>query len=109
MSLELMLRVILESPYAGDVAANVEYAHRCLADCLMRGEAPFAPHLLYTAVLDDKQPEQRALGIQAGHEWYRGADLCVVYTDRGFSRGMYAGIDAATRLGVPVELRSLQE
>ena len=43
--------VIVESPYAGDVAANVEYARAAVADCLRRGEAPFASHLLYT--LDD--------------------------------------------------------
>lgn len=35
-----MRRVILESPYAGDVEANIAYARRCIADCLRRGEAP---------------------------------------------------------------------
>ena len=30
--------VILESPYAGDVPANVAYARACLRDSLMRGE-----------------------------------------------------------------------
>ena len=40
--------VIIESPYAGNVEENEEYARKCLRDCLMRGEAPFASHLLYT-------------------------------------------------------------
>ena len=43
-----MRLVIVESPYAGDIEANVAYARACLGDCLSRGEAPFACHLLYT-------------------------------------------------------------
>ena len=63
-----MRLVIVESPYAGDVEENVRYARACLADCLARGEAPFASHLLYTqpGVLDDDVPGERALGIAAG-------------------------------------------
>jgi hypothetical protein len=38
--------VILESPYAGDVEANVAYARAAVRDSLMRGEAPIASHLL---------------------------------------------------------------
>ena len=40
-----MKLVILESPYAGDVEANVEYARACVRDSLSRGEAPIASHL----------------------------------------------------------------
>ena len=41
------------------------YARACVADCLRRGEAPIASHLLYTqpGVLDDDVPEERAQGI----------------------------------------------
>jgi len=74
-----MRRVILESPYAGDVATNVAYARRALRDCLLRGEAPFASHLLYTqpGVLDDTLPDERACGIEAGLIWG-----CLLYTSR---------------------------
>jgi hypothetical protein len=60
--------VILESPYAGDVEANMRYARAAMRDSLMRGEAPFASHLLYTqeGVLLDSVPEERTLGIEAG-------------------------------------------
>jgi hypothetical protein len=34
-----MRRVYLESPYAGNVPANVIYAIECMRDCLQRGEA----------------------------------------------------------------------
>lgn len=50
-----MRRVIIESPYAGNVEANATYLRRCLRDSLLRGEAPFASHAIYTlpGVLDD--------------------------------------------------------
>lgn len=104
-----MRLVILETPYAGDVDANVAYARACIRDCLHRGEAPIASHLLFTqpGVLKDEVADERALGIAAGHAWFPIAEACVVYTDRGISKGMEAGIAEAERHGVPVERRSL--
>lgn len=102
--------VILESPYAGDVAANVEYARACLRDSLLRGESPIASHLLYTqpGVLDDLIPSERQRGIDAGLAWKAVAHASVVYTDRGITRGMQDGIDAATAAGIPIEMRRLK-
>ena len=104
-----MKKVILESPYAGDVQANVEYARLCLRDCLLRNEAPIASHLLYTqpGVLDDLIPSERAMGIEAGLAWGAGADMTVVYTDKGISRGMQYGIERAEKEGRPVEYRKI--
>lgn len=104
-----MRRVILETPYAGNVAENTAYARACLLDCLRRGEAPIASHLLYTQVLDDTKPNERQLGINAGHEWVHCANATVVYTDRGISPGMRAGIALAERSGVMVEYRKLNK
>lgn len=105
----MMRRVILESPYAGDVTANILYARLCVRDALLRGEAPLASHLLYTqaGVLDDAVPEQRELGINAGLAWLAWAQATVVYTDRGISAGMREGIIRATAIGLPVEHRKL--
>jgi hypothetical protein len=101
--------VVLESPYAGNVERNVAYARACLADCLARGEAPIASHLLYTqpGVLDDTNPEQRKLGINAGFAWNRFAEAVVVYEDLGVSSGMLLGIQRAEVMGQPVERRTL--
>ena len=106
-----MRRVILESPYAGDIEANVDYARRCVRDALLRGEAPIASHLLCTqpGVLRDEHPEERMHGINAGLAWRAVADATVVYVDRGISKGMQYGIDAATAAGLPIEYRSLGE
>lgn len=104
-----MRRVILESPYAGDIEANVAYARACLGDCLARGEAPIASHLLYTqpGVLRDEISGERAKGIKAGHAWMSAADAVVVYTDRGISEGMKDGIARALSEGRPIEYRVL--
>ncbi|MBP0439604.1 hypothetical protein [Tianweitania sediminis] len=104
-----MRLVILESPFAGDVAANLAYARVALRDCFMRCEAPIASHLLYTqpGVLNDLDPAERALGIEAGLLWGRFAQATVVYQDRGISFGMQQGIERAYREGRAVEFRRL--
>jgi hypothetical protein len=104
-----MRLVIVESPYAGDVEANVEYARACVRDALLRGEAPIASHLLYTqpGILNDDIPNERQHGIDAGLAWRRAADASVVYTDRGISKGMEYGIAAARDAGLEIEYRKL--
>jgi hypothetical protein len=101
--------VIIESPYAGDIERNVRYARAAMWDCLNRGEAPYASHLLYTqvGVLDDSNPDERERGIRAGFAFRKVADATVVYTDLGFSTGMKYGIEHATQLGHPIEYRSI--
>jgi hypothetical protein len=104
-----MRRVYLESPYEGDVEQNIEYACACMMDCLSRGEAPMASHLLYTqpGMLRDEILNERRLGIAAGLAWATVAEATVVYTDLGISRGMEYGIDHAEQCGRPVEYRTI--
>jgi hypothetical protein len=104
-----MIKVIIESPYAGDIIKNERYARACMKDALERGEAPFASHLLYTqpGILDDTDPIEREWGIDAGLIWGKCADLTVVYTDFGISKGMQYGIAAAESVNRPVEYRSI--
>lgn len=106
-----MLPVILESPFAGDVDRNLAYLRAAMRDCLLRGEAPFASHGLYTqpGVLDDTIPAEREHGIQAGFAWRSVAAKTVFYIDLGWSRGMLYGKEHAARLGHAVEFRQLGE
>ena len=101
-------RVILESPYAGDIERNVEYVKRALLDSLIHyGEAPFASHLLYTQVLEDLGYEQRALGFKCNYSWYEVAEACIIYTDYGISSGMRSGMRFASSRGLPLEERTI--
>lgn len=107
-----MRLTIIESPYAAKsellLARNISYAHKCIADSLRRGEAPFASHLLYTTALDDMKEEERSLGMLAGWYWMRRADQVAVYTDLDISKGMREGIRMAEELSLPVYFRSLE-
>lgn len=103
------LIVIVESPYAGNVELNLAYARAAMRDCLLRGEAPFASHTLYTqpGVLDDSKPAERELGITSGFAFRHAAARTVVYVDLGQSPGMTIGIAHAESIGQPVEIRRL--
>lgn len=106
-----MRLVIIESPYAGDITANVDYARAAVRDSLLRGEAPIASHLLYTqpGILHDELPNERQWGIDAGLAWRHVSEATVVYTDKGVSAGMSYGIAAAHAAKKPVEFRSLNQ
>lgn len=104
-----MRLVIIESPYAGEIEANVAYARAAMRDSLNRGEAPIASHLLYTqpGILRDEVPEERQWGIDAGLAWRKVAEKAVFYTDRGWSGGMLAAKATYEREGFPFDVRSL--
>jgi len=102
-----MKRVVIESPYAGDVERNTIYAWRCLRWSLDHGEAPFAGHLLYTRVWDDDNPDQRDAGIRAHIAWIDACDLVVTYVDYGTSSGMQQAVDYARQIGKPVVVRAI--
>ena len=107
--------VIVESPFAAGngytVEQNIEYARAALRDCLMRGEAPFASHLLYTqpGVLDDNIRAERSRGIAAGLSWASVASKTVVYMDHGLSKGMMLGIARAKQSLREIEYRTVPE
>ena len=103
------MRVIIESPYAGDIKTNTRYLQAAMRDSVLRGESPYASHGLLTqeGVLDDNDPVERDIGIKAGQRWLVVADIVVVYTDLGISSGMAMGIEAANNIKKPVVLRTL--
>lgn len=111
-----MRLVIMESPYAGRPPLawlkrwrNVRYARAAVRDCLSRGEAPIASHLLYTqpGVLRDDVPSEREWGINAGLAWGAVAECSVQYVDEGVSSGMRFGVARAAQEGRPVETRTV--
>jgi hypothetical protein len=102
-----MKRVIIESPYAGDVDRNVLYARAALKHSLSLNEAPIASHLLYTQVLNDNILSEREQGIDAGLAWRKAAELAVFYVDFGWSDGMLAAKAVYELEGTPFCERSI--
>lgn len=106
-----MIRTTVESPLAAPTPEgfrrNVRYAQLCVLDSLKRGEAPYASHLLYPQVFDDLDEDQRRIGMTAGHEWIKQADLVALYIDLGTSRGMSMAEGLAFKLGKPTTHRRL--
>jgi hypothetical protein len=111
--------VLMESPFRGNnyssVELNVDYGRLCLHDCLIKGEAPFASHLLYTLpkVLNDKIPQERKMGMEAGWEIGKRADLSAVYVDLigdwSHFEGIAKGVVRAIQERRPVEFRNLPD
>lgn len=105
--------VQLESPYRGKsyehTEFNVLYAQACVRDSLLRGEAPFASHLQYIGATDDKNPDERQLGIEAGLTFLHNAYYSVIYIDLGITEGMKIGIERAIKLGTTVLYRNLPD
>lgn len=102
-----MKLVVIESPFAGQVVENVAYAKAAMLDCLARGEAPYASHLLFPQVLDDLVPAERRNGIDAGLAWASRAHLSAFYVDRGVSRGMEGALEWCLRHARPFSFRTL--
>lgn len=108
-----MVRVVVESPFAGsspeDREINITYLRSCLHDCIVhRTESPYASHALLTqpGVLNDDIPDERSLGIQAGFLFREVCARSVFYLDRGWSKGMQAGFEDAANKNRAIEFRA---
>ena len=115
--------VIIESPYKGrtpeDLDRNKRYLRSCIRDCIDRSESPYASHRMLTDALDDDDPVERTLGIEAGLAWRQacvldGSKLVVAsrvlpifYLDLGWSFGMRLAKKCYDEEGITYEERKL--
>jgi hypothetical protein len=94
-----MKLVVCESPYRAEtpfeLRRNLAYARALVHHFTMRGFSAHASHLLYTQCLDDRDPEQRRLGIEAGLALLRVADVHAFGIDLGISHGMTMAMEKA--------------
>ncbi len=103
-----MKRIYLCSRYAGDTDNNVAVAERLCRKVIEAGRAPFAPHLTYTRLLDDRNPSERERGIACGLTFMAVCDEVWVYIVDGVSGGMGRELDQAFRLGkLVVEIKEV--
>ena len=87
------------SPYRGDVARNVKYAQELTGRAVRRGLVPITPHLYITQALDDNDPAERALGMEAGLHLLEPCKYIMIGGRYGLSEGMRHEIERAHRLG----------
>ena len=97
-----MKRIYVCSRYAGDTAKNVAVAARLYRKVIEAGHAPFAPHLIYTRLLDDRNPSERERGTVSGLTFMAVCNEVWVHTADGASNGMGRELDQAFQLGRPV-------
>ena len=93
--------IYVASPSAGDIKKNTEFAKKACRHVMEQGHTFFAPHLMYPAILDDRQPQERQLGIDMGLAMLEHCDELWCYGGH-ISQGMMREITEADRLGIPV-------
>ena len=95
------------SPYRGDTETNVKNAQKYCRLVIQQGGIPFAPHLLFTQILDDDSEGERQLGMYMGTEMLKLCDELWAFGSP--SSGMLNEIQMAEQLGVPVKRFDMKE
>ncbi len=95
--------VFIISPWQNGTPRNRRYLREAVAYCFAQGFAPIAPHGFYPQYLDDKDSDQRIVGIACGHKLLEAADFGLVFGDLGLSVGMYQDIGIASDLHKKLE------
>lgn len=100
-----MIRCVVESPYAGDIERNIEYAKKCVTWCIKNAYAPICSHLLFTqpGILNDNDHFERVLGISCGLQWLRVSEKQIFFVDYGMSEGMNKGKEVGKLIGIEQE------
>jgi len=92
--------VYIASPYKGDMKRNLRKAAKYTAAAIKQGKIPIAPHLFYSAVLDDTDAQERQTGMSIG------IDLLTICSELWAfgkpSEGMAKEIEIAKQLNIPV-------
>ena len=95
-----MHRAYVCSPLGGNITANIENAKRYSQYVFKCGMAPVIPHF-YALVLNDDNPEERKLGMQAGISLLWVCDEVWVFGNQ-ITDGMKKEIRFAEKLNIKV-------
>ena len=87
------------SPYRGDTERNAKYAAALTRAAIVKGYTPITPHLYITQALDDRNPEERALGMEAGLHLLEPCECIMIGGRYGISEGMRYEIEWAHKMG----------
>lgn len=94
-------RVFICSPYRGDIEKNTKMALDFCRFAIKEGYSPFCPHLFFPLLLDEKDKNQRELGILMGMIFLDCCSQIWVFGDT-VSEGMAKEIDRAKRYSKPI-------
>ncbi len=100
--------VYIASPLSGDIARNLVFARQACRYAIAQDAIPFAPHLLYTQMLDDRDPAERRLGIDMGNQMLGLCEELWLCGDR-ISPGMEGERKLAEEWNIPVHQISTEE
>jgi len=93
--------VYICSPFAGDMEQNTIKARQYSRYAVEQGAIPFAPHLLYPQFMDDRNEEQRALGLLFCKVWLCKCDELWAFGGN-ISPGMKLELAKARQKGVRI-------
>jgi len=99
--------IFIESPYAGNVVTNVEYAKAAMLDSIKRGETPIVAHLMFPRAMDDGDPRQRELALRMCRTLRTRCDAVAFYVDLGTSDGMRRAMEEAAIDGIIKDIRCI--
>lgn len=85
---------------------NLRMAAKYCRDVTEEGHIPIAPHLFFSAFLDERNPEGRKTGMRMGMELLGKCDEIWVFgAEDGISEGMKAEIEWAMERRMPVRYK----
>lgn len=87
------------SPYRGGIARNTQYAQELTRRAILKGYAPITPNLYITQAMDDADPAERSLGMEAGMHLLTPCEAIMIGGLYGISEGMAYEMELAHRLG----------
>lgn len=73
---------------------------------ISQGMLPLAPHLYFTQLLDDDQPDDRRMGMAMGREWLNEADEMWLVGPK-VTEGMRQELEYARMKNIPVKMKKV--
>jgi hypothetical protein len=91
--------IFVSSRLRGDMENNMKLAECLCRIVALKNQIPIAPHIYFTRFLDDRNANERELGLANGLELLKLCDELWAFTMDGISEGMQLEIDQAKKLG----------
>lgn len=89
------------APVRGDIEKNIEFARQKAQDVFASGDIPICPHLMFPPIADPNDPVQDQAARNMGLFLFESCQQINVYGSE-WTEGMWAEINHATKLGIPV-------